>query len=114
MLFILVPRVISAFQMAGEWFAAKVGREMFVAEMIDDHSDSHDSHGLHGSHRGSRGSLARRFGRPTVPRFFSQISLINSAVMNRLFDIPSYFVEFFGNFKVFWLTVRFRGKTVRL
>ena len=32
---------------------------------------------------------------------------------NIIFDIPSYFAEFFGNFKVFWFTVRFRGKTVR-
>ena len=45
---------------------------------------------------------------------FSQISLFNSAVYeHRLFDIPSYFAEFFGIFKAFWFTVRFRGKTVR-
>ena len=44
----------------------------------------------------------------------SQISLFNSAVYeHRLFDIPSYFAEFFGIFKAFWFTVRFRGKTVR-
>ena len=41
--------------------------------------------------------------------------LINSAVMNTDYSIflPWYFGEFFGNFKVFWFTVRFKGKTVR-
>ena len=46
---------------------------------------------------------------------FSQISLINSAVMNTDYSnyIPSYFAEFFSNFKGFWFTVKFGGKTVR-
>ena len=46
---------------------------------------------------------------------FSQISLINLAVMNTDYSnyIPSYFAEFFSNFKGFWFTVKFGGKTVR-
>ena len=37
--FRLVPRVISAFKMAGGQFIAIVGREMFVGEIIDDLPD---------------------------------------------------------------------------
>ena len=45
---------------------------------------------------------------------YSQISLINSAVMNTDYSIFLHTLwNFHGNFKVFWFTMRFRGKTVR-
>ena len=76
--FMLVPRVISAFKMAGglqqQFNLVTVGREMFLGEMINDLPDQlnkkkirkNGSHDSHGSHHGSHGLLACRFGRPYI------------------------------------------------